>query len=642
MTSTPHAPGRLVAVGLGLLLVWSFALRFWYGSIELDSRRYWDERYGLENIGALLDGELRPANGYHPSLSYLPQAALVATSRGLYLATGAEIFRVRYEEKERGFTPTAYFLCRLLQTVFGTLSLYLVFFIGRRLFSPPVGLLAALVLSVVFWHIRQSVIYKPDILLVLTCLLAFALSLRAAERPCRGAYLLAGGAIGLALASKFNAGPIAIPLVVAALVGGWHDRRRWLWLVMAGALAAGVFLMLNPYVVLDLEIYTTDFRRTLRDYASKGVEHRSSHLYVLWHGFLSLISANFHGKIIGIVGLLGSIAFPAGLVERGAGRDRRLGWAMALSYIAAYAVLYSLSTTNPSPHNWLPLTPFVAIFAAAGLWHLWQRVAARWPLLRGRTVGAATVILLTALLAGRANLYAYREVIPTTWEEVGRYLQRELRPVPRRLIWYEKSDHRLVLRHGPIRAASRGVERLAAVAPELLDRADAEVFLATRLEGATSGFYQKRLAQVEPSRVRRFRAEWFRAHGPELVVITHPWHMAGDPVAMARWAPRANRLVARLPEGLGAGETVSLEIRCPRKLSVRGVTVMGEPVSLIWAGKPPGAKRLWSERFVVPERAAAVELAIAPDENPARRAAIRVWVHRWSHPGGGFAQIIGT
>ena len=40
---------RTVWILLTLLIVWSFGLRLWYATPELDSTRFWDERYGLEN-----------------------------------------------------------------------------------------------------------------------------------------------------------------------------------------------------------------------------------------------------------------------------------------------------------------------------------------------------------------------------------------------------------------------------------------------------------------------------------------------------------------------------------------------------------------------------------------------------------------
>jgi hypothetical protein len=221
------ADRRIVTIALALLLAWSLALRVWLATPRLDGSRFWDESYGVYNVyGLLARGQLRPLNGYHPGLSYLPQAALLGASEGLHRLTGRPAFAVIAGEKE--LTPTGYLLCRLVQALAGTLSLYLTFSIGRRLASPGVGLAAALFLALVPWHLRQSVIFKPDIELVACSLLALRASLAAADRPDGRTSLAAGAAVGLALAAKFNAAPAAVPLGIALLGGGgWRRGRRW-------------------------------------------------------------------------------------------------------------------------------------------------------------------------------------------------------------------------------------------------------------------------------------------------------------------------------------------------------------------------------------------------------------------------------
>ena len=334
----------------------------------------------------LRGGGFRPVNGFHPSLSYLPQAAVLWVSEQLHELTGNPIFEVF---ARRGFTSTTYFLCRLTQVVMGTLSLLMTFVIGRRLAGSRVGLLAAFLLSIVPWHIRQSVIFKPDILLVLTTLIAFYLSMRAVSRPSLGSYLAAGAAIGLALSSKFNAGPIAIPLTVAAFWLARQDRRHLLWLISAGATSVVVFLALNPYVLLEPDIYRRSFAKTLRDYERKGeVRGGGSHLNQLVHCVESLLSKEFHGKVLGSLGLVGMVAAVADGLRKHRGSMRSLYWVMLVSYVVGYVVIYALTTANPSAHNWLTLTPFVALSAAWLLVELWRLAAGRVRLL-ARSVGSA-------------------------------------------------------------------------------------------------------------------------------------------------------------------------------------------------------------------------------------------------------------
>ena len=51
-------------------------------SSGLTSGHYWDERYSVKNLRPILEGgTLEPANYYYQSLSYLPQAAVLAADR---------------------------------------------------------------------------------------------------------------------------------------------------------------------------------------------------------------------------------------------------------------------------------------------------------------------------------------------------------------------------------------------------------------------------------------------------------------------------------------------------------------------------------------------------------------------------------
>jgi hypothetical protein len=561
---------RLSATLLFLLLAWAFLLRAWVATPDLTAGRYHDEMYGKENVLALLlDGQIRPANTPYPSLSYLPQGALLAASEGLHRATGADIFRVFAGRDD--FSPTGYLLCRLLQAVFGTLSLYLTFLIGRRLFSPAVGLAGALALSAVEWHIRQSAIFKPDILLVLTCLLAFLWSLDAVEAPGWRRYARAGLGIGLALASKYNAAAVALPLCVGTLSNGpWRDRRRWAWLALAGVAAAATFVLLNPFFVLEPWLYVRDFGSTLRHYEDEGVTRQGSHWTMPWHAVRTLLSESYHGPVVGALALAGTLAVAIAVIWRPrtgdpAAATRRTGRIMALSFVVGYTLLYSLATTYASPHNWLPLAPFTALFAAWMACRIWRWLAARRPVLARPAVAAAAAVVLIVPLVLWAQRIAYVQVVPETWMAAERYLTESLEPVAGRLLYYEQGGTRLVLGYGRKKAIAVGVPRLDQIPPAALDRADAELFPGDRLSGESGDFYRRRVAATPPQGVVRVLPQLFRYRGPALALLLHPWRRAGDPmpVALERAGPAPRRLSGHLPP-LAPGELGSLEVALPK------------------------------------------------------------------------------
>lgn len=624
------ARDRLFAAALAALLAWAFLLRLGAAVPDLTGSRFWDERYGLENIHSLLaEGEVRPANGYHPSLSYLPQAALMGASEGLFRATGREELRVL--RPRGGFTRTGFFLARFLQVVFGTLSLVLLVGIGRRVSSPAVGLLAALVLAAAPWHLRQSAIYKPDILLVLTTLLAFAAALALAERPTRRRFALAGAAVGLALASKYNGGPAAFPVIVAALAGGgWRERRRWAGLLLAGAVSLGVFLALNPFLVLDPGLYVEDFSETLRHYEREAAG--ASRLGVLAHGLRSLVSPSFLGPVFGILGFLG-LALPGRREGSGAERAARLGPAMAASYVAGYAVLYALSTNNPSEHNWLTVAPFLALGAARVLVAAGALLAGRLGAAR-RPAAAAAGLAVVAALVVPITLFTWRFAVPTTAELARRALLERLRPLAGRVVWAEEAGQPpTALRRGRgQRAWVRTAERLDAVSLATLDRVDAEVFEAAREEGP---FYRQRLGAAG-GEVLRIVPGFPRARGPGLVVVVHPWARVGKPVRLPVEAGADPLgLTASPPPEVAAGETVSLEVLLGRDapgIPVRRIEVDGRPLAWGIAGWR-GGRRLTTERFAHPGPGArfVVHRTAAAGERPPELRLVR-WAREAAPP----------
>lgn len=618
-----------MTIALALLLAWSLALRVWLAVPRLDGSRFWDESYGVYNVyGLLARQQLRPLNGFHPGLSYLPQAAVLGTSEGLHRLTGRPAFAVIAGEKE--LTPTGYLLCRLVQALAGTLSLYLTFSIGRRLASPGVGLAAALLLALAPWHLRQSVIFKPDIELVACSLLALVASLAVADRPDGRTSLAAGAAVGLALAAKFNAAPAAAPLAIALLgEGGWRQARRWGALALAAAAALAIFALLTPFLFSDPDLYTRDLAVTWSDYASKGTRLASSHAQVLVQGLRALLGESFFGPLAGAAGLLGLVvAGAAPWLRRGEPSPaRRLGPAMVAAYVAAYALLYAVSTTNPSPHNWLPVAPHVALGAAWTLSRVWawlRRLATRARLAVGARLVVGTRLAAGARLVARLSraaapalgtaafaaiclpaaiadhAWVYQTAVPSTQELQRELLRQRLAPLGRRVVVREADCDEDWYREPAI---VDEVQRLTERSPEELELADAELFPAARLQGGDGGFYRQRLASPG-AEVVRVEPRLFRAHGPALATLLHPWVARGDPVPLALLpaGQQPRRFAARLGGDLRPGDVASLEIQLPpgsRPDRLRDLQVEGRSLLALMAGREAGSPRLVSERFTV-------------------------------------------
>jgi hypothetical protein len=585
VTSEPDESGearqRWIGIALAVLLLSSFGLRAWDSSQGLNAKRYYDERFPLKNVsGILLHGELRPRHAFYLSLSYLPQTAVLAASEWLFEVTRYEPFSI-YSETSDGYSPTAYWLCRMLSVIYGTLSLWVVFLIGRRIYSPEVGLLAAAVLAAFGRHVLSSGEFKPDILVIFLVALTFYWTLAAAFRPALRRFLLVGVGVGLGVSTKYTGIAGAIPITAAVLAEGWRDRRQWLWLVLAGVASVITFVALNPFLDVVFEFIPI----LVNGYAAKGVEERSDHWVVFARQVQFLI--DHHGPIVaafiglGVVWMLGALLWrlirPDSAIAGLDDRERRLGSILLLSALLGYSALHTAAMTLFRGQNYLPVVPFSSLMAAWAMVELWRTVTARLPWLAWRPVAALIWLAVGVALLAQQWTIVYARVIPTTFALTNAAVIKALDPVGLRQVVYEESLGGFDVGGKPRRPLVTRVPKLSALPPALLDRADVEIFPQSRLDGPDGAFYRARIAHSAKGQVERVDDQWFRRRGEPLVVLRHPWELIDDPIDLDVRRPEGNPpfLVARLPEEpTKPGETVSLVVWIPRGTEDNDVDVL--------------------------------------------------------------------
>ena len=617
---SPTQPRQItVRILLALLLVWSFGLRLWYATPDLNSTRFWDERYGLENLEPLLkEGQLRPVHGFHPGFSYLPHGAVLKTSDLLYQATGWE--RLAIFDNQGRYTPTTYMICRTISVLFGTLTLLFVFLIGRRLGGSRLGLLAAFLLSVVPWHLRQSILFKADITLLFTVMLTFYLSLRAIERPTVRSFLTAGSAIGLALSAKFNAGPVALPLMVGAFLTKGSKRRAFLLLAGAAAVSVAVFLILQPYVLIDPDIYRRSMRRTSRVYEKVAQRHGHGRLFLFWHLIRSLCSTSFHGPVVGLLAVVGLATLVVLSCRHLRQSKVALAWIMVLSYVVGYTTLYALATPRPSPHNWLPISLFAALGAAWALLAIWLLVSERLSASRALALGASAATLLVLTLSWQAIAHVYRDTVPRTGDRVLELFRHRLRSPPGRQVLTEHYFQiKFYTRHRKGRLAITTFGNLNELSTESLNRVDAEVFPASQLEHPEfADFYRDRRDRLPPENVVVIEPRPFRARGPSLVALLHPWKQSA--LRAGEWVRSDDDplvYIARLPEDLAARRPLSVEFNLRRSMEASEILVEDQQVELVEFRGPRRQTHLVTTRFrYAPEITLQMTKARGPDRIP--------------------------
>jgi 4-amino-4-deoxy-L-arabinose transferase-like glycosyltransferase len=292
-------------------------------------------------------------------------------------------------------TNAEYLLARLNSAILGSASVVLVFAIGARLFNRWVGVVAALLLSVSFLHVRDSHYGVNDVPGTALLLVSLYGSARLLRQPTLRWYLLAGFGGGLATSAKYNMGFFLLPLVVAHLLGAgerleWHrqpacaprasGRHRDGSIALALAAVASVvgFLLGTPYTLLDFERFWHDFLTQYRFGESRWLGQPLEPVPLLYVTTL----------------LQGFGAVPLGLALVGLAlvwRRRAAEGAVVLAFPIVY-LLFLLPKPLFFPRLAVPLLPFCSLLAAYGASELVGRLTPNWRF-------AATCALLTLAVA---------------------------------------------------------------------------------------------------------------------------------------------------------------------------------------------------------------------------------------------------
>ena len=217
-------------------------------AVDEGDRRAMDVAWRMWRGGAVpLD--LNPKTGDWPGLPFY----LTLKTQVLYraydsLAHGADTtpFGARMERDPRGM----FHLARILDALVGTLTVLLVYLIGRTLAGRSLGLIAAAILALNPFHILSSQrVWDPNLLALLFLLLA---TLALVREPSVKRSAFAGAMTGLAAACKY------IPIVFLAIVALANvERRQGTWRVRVTSIAAATiaaivaFFITSPYTFLD-------------------------------------------------------------------------------------------------------------------------------------------------------------------------------------------------------------------------------------------------------------------------------------------------------------------------------------------------------------------------------------------------------
>ncbi len=297
----------------------------------------------------LQDHSLNPGWFGHPAATTMD--LLAVTYAGIYgvgrLAgrfEGPADFRNLYHRD-----PTVFYLSgRILSALFGVATIWLVFQIGRRLFSARIGLLSAVVVAVCPLLVVWSKNVRGDVEMTVFALVAFWFSLDVLERGDAKAYVLAGLFTGLATVTKFPAVTVGLVVLAAHLMRHARGAREHLKLCASAASGVAGAFAVAPFLFLR-------FSQVLADVAH---EARPSHLSHTGHGLWSNFAWYWIEVLPAALSVPGALLSVAGIFIclRDSRRDRKLAALFPILF------LFFISALSLRWERWaVPSVPFLAI-----------------------------------------------------------------------------------------------------------------------------------------------------------------------------------------------------------------------------------------------------------------------------------------
>lgn len=299
--------------------------------------------------------------GWNPHYAIYPAAHLYflhAVLRSYAMLTaGAGNFHAIYD---RDHEALAFLLARRVSAAMGTATIPAIYLAAEPAFGPATALASAAIIAFSDLHVRESKFAKLQVPAGFWLTLAILMMLRIAYRGRWSDYAGAGFFCGLAAATHYLAGTIAIGVLGAHFEARYRENRalqRALGdarIYLAGSIAILTFLCATPYLVLDrvqtLHDYTYLRERSLTGYAGAlptGYGYRWSWLLfeAMPHSFgiglqilllVSLVWAIVRSRP-GTLGLLAYIAVD--FFSMTSGREPQLEYRWLLNSVLAMALL---------------------------------------------------------------------------------------------------------------------------------------------------------------------------------------------------------------------------------------------------------------------------------------------------------------
>ncbi len=361
MSTGPNVSSHTKAF-LTFIIVLTIATRIAGISFGLPHLYHVDEARFAKISITYFTGDLNPHFFHVPSLHTYAVAGLW----GVYYIggkiTGKFTSEAHFMEAfEEDATPHV-ILARLLSILLSVGTILIVFFLGKKMYNPRVGILASLFLVFSPVHNKISHYMVPDVPMVFFLMLSFLCIWFIYVKGDTKFYIFAGLFAGLATATKYGGQLLFLPLFLAHLFYVLDNKRsiKEIFfshkLLLSVGFFGGGFLAGCPYAVLDFAKFWNDFKWQSQHLLQAG-HYGSSTAQPAWLFYLRYGMAENIGKF--------SQYLVYGGVLLGLARRKRKDLILIIFSLVLFVLIGSWKSM--AARYLLPLTPFLVLIAAVFL-----------------------------------------------------------------------------------------------------------------------------------------------------------------------------------------------------------------------------------------------------------------------------------
>ena len=423
-------------VALAAILVLSLMLRLYGVDWDQGGAFHPDERAVSSRVHELDFGQL-----LEPSTLFTPESRLNPRwfnygSLYLYVVAGLEALSSPFVEQDWSIFDLQR-NGRRVNAVFDTVTVLLVFLITRRLFSTPAALFASLLAALSVIAIQNAHYATVDSLTTTLIVGTVYWSVRYVDRGKLLDAALAGVFVGLAVATKFAAAPVAAAVLSAHVLRIWDPRRdnvtvriemSHLLRLIRGLLVSGIaglvaLAVAQPYMFIDFGTWVSDVfyqSRMVRRTIDLPYTRQYIDTAMVWYQVKQLSTYGL-GIFLGVtvwVGLFWGVFRSLARLDRAA--------FVVLAFLLPYLALV-LTFEVKFLRYMLPATPLLMVFAGGFIGWCGCKVLG----VRGVALKLALGLFLAVLFIGTGHYaFAFTRVFdgPHPAHQVSDWLEANARP----------------------------------------------------------------------------------------------------------------------------------------------------------------------------------------------------------------------